>query len=76
MTEEKRKVLRVRTDLGLKYKIRESHSPLKKEVGVDIGEGGIMMKIPKFLSVLLLRVYREYSKYHWQLLYLINDACT
>lgn len=49
--EEKRKFLRVRTDFGLKYKIKDSPSPLIKAVSVNIGEGGIMMKISEKLDI-------------------------
>jgi len=51
MGKEKRKFLRVRIDFGLKYKIKDSHSPLIKAVSVNISEGGIMMKIPKKLDI-------------------------
>jgi len=51
MGKEKRKFLRVRIDFGLQYKIKDSHSPLKKAVSVNISEGGIMMKIPKKLDI-------------------------
>ena len=51
MAKEKRKFLRVRADFGLKYKIKDSHSSPIKAVSVNIGEGGIMMKIPKKLDI-------------------------
>lgn len=51
MGKEKRKFLRVRIDFGLKYKIKDSHSPLIKAVSVNISEGGIMMKIPEKLDI-------------------------
>jgi len=51
MGKEKRKFLRVRIDFGLKYKIKDSPSPLIKAVSVNIGEGGIMMKIPEKLDI-------------------------
>jgi c-di-GMP-binding flagellar brake protein YcgR len=51
MAEEKRKFLRVRTDFGIKYKIKDSDSPLIKAVSINIGEGGIMMKIAKKLDI-------------------------
>lgn len=51
MAKEKRKFPRVRADFGLKYKIKDSHSSPIKAVSVNIGEGGIMMKIPKKLDI-------------------------
>lgn len=51
MAKEKRKFLRVRADFGLKYKIKDSHSSPIKAVSVNIGEGGIMMKIPEKLDI-------------------------
>lgn len=51
MPEEKRKFLRVRADFGVQYKIKDSDSPPIKAVSVNIGERGIMMKIPKKLDI-------------------------
>lgn len=50
MGKEKRKFLRVRIDFGLKYKIKDSPSPIEA-VSVNISEGGIMMKIPEKLDI-------------------------
>jgi len=51
MPKEKRKFPRVRADFGVQYKIKDSDSPPIKAVSVNIGERGIMMKIPKKLDM-------------------------
>jgi c-di-GMP-binding flagellar brake protein YcgR len=51
MPKEKRKFPRVRADFGVQYKIKDSDSPPIKTVSVNIGERGIMMKIPKKLDI-------------------------
>lgn len=51
MPKEKRKFPRVRADFGVQYKIKDSDSPPIKAVSVNIGERGIMMKIPKKLDI-------------------------
>ncbi|HUW23972.1 MAG TPA: PilZ domain-containing protein [bacterium] len=51
MAEEKRKFLRIRADFGIKYKIKDSHSPPKKAVSVNISEGGIMIKVSEKLDI-------------------------
>ncbi len=50
MVKERRRFSRVRTDFGVQYKIKDSESPPIKAVSVNIGEGGIMMKISKKLD--------------------------
>lgn len=50
MVKERRRFSRVRTDFGVQYKIKDSDSPPIKAVSVNIGEGGIMMKISKKLD--------------------------
>lgn len=54
---EKRRFPRVRTDFGFEYKIKDSDSPPTKAVGVNISEGGIMMRISeKLIPETLLEV--------------------
>ncbi|MFC1631327.1 PilZ domain-containing protein [Candidatus Omnitrophota bacterium] len=49
MAQEHRKSPRVRTDFGVKYKVKGSASAPTKAVSVNIGEGGIMLKTSKKL---------------------------
>jgi len=51
MAKERRRFSRVRADFGVQYKIKDSDSRPIKAVSVNIGEGGIMMKIPKKLDI-------------------------
>ncbi len=51
MAKEKRRFPRVRADFGVQYKIKDSDSRPIKAVSVNIGERGIMMKIPKQLDI-------------------------
>jgi len=49
MAKEKRKLPRVRTDFGIKYKIKGSTAVFTKAVSVNISEGGMMIKVAKKL---------------------------
>ncbi len=51
MAVERRRFPRVRADFGVKYQIKDSDSPPIIAVSINIGEGGIMMKISKELDV-------------------------
>ena len=51
MAVERRRFPRVRADFGLKYQIKDSDSAQIKAVSINIGEGGIMMKISEKLDV-------------------------
>lgn len=51
MAKEKREAPRVRTDFGVKYKIKGSNLPLTQAVSVNISESGIMIKISEKLNV-------------------------
>lgn len=51
MAVERRRFPRVRTDFGVKYQIKDSDLPSIIAVSINIGEGGIMMKISEKLDV-------------------------
>jgi len=50
MSIEQRRFPRVRTDFGVEFKIKDSDSPPIKAVGVNISEGGIMMRVSEKLA--------------------------
>ncbi|MFC1698581.1 PilZ domain-containing protein [Candidatus Omnitrophota bacterium] len=59
MAQEQRKFSRVRTDFGVKYRVKGSASSPTKAVSVNICEGGIMLKTSKKLppgSILQLTI--------------------
>jgi len=57
MSIEQRRFPRVRTDFGVEFKIKDSDSPPIKAVGVNISEGGIMMRVSgKLAAETLLEV--------------------
>jgi c-di-GMP-binding flagellar brake protein YcgR len=51
MAVERRRFPRVRADFGVKYKIKDSDTTPIKAVSINIGEGGIMMKISEKLDI-------------------------